>query len=72
MNPEGNGIKWQVSNHESRLQKLEEHNYAVLQNKVENVEARMDSVVRALWSVAGALAVATVTFVLAIATGQLG
>jgi predicted neutral ceramidase superfamily lipid hydrolase len=71
-----NGVRWTVQDHERRLARLEkhneEHNFAVLENRIKTLEDRVSAMSRALWATAGSLVLAAVTFSLAVATGQVG
>lgn len=72
MNPEyPNGTRWQVTDHERRITKLEHFDLAVIVERISNLDKRVDAMTKAMWAVAGSLIVAVITFALSIATGQL-
>ena len=61
----------QIPDIERRVHELEDQNVAVLARDVRWLEQRVDSMARALWTAAGALVIAAVTFALAVASGQI-
>ena len=60
-----------VPDHARRIRELEARDFAVLSTRVEYLEERVDAMAKALWTAAGALVIAAVTFALAVASGQL-
>ncbi len=55
-----------------RIDELEDQNVAVLARDVRYLEKKVDSMARALWTFAGAVVLAAVTFALSVASGQIG
>lgn len=64
MTEPANDTRWKVVDHERRIANLERFDIAVIVNKIETLQKRVDGMTRAMWATSGSLLIAALTIAL--------